>query len=147
MGTDLRRRKILASMPIFLSTLAGCSLFENKHLVLQTMVVNHTNDDIEVQLVVIHDGKNIVEQRYGLPPQSRDTYNFSSKSRIRIDNISEGAKLESTIIVNGSRKETTNIVMNCDGDVGGDNIGFRVHEEYIDAKAGCAAAEDITNTQ
>ncbi|AFO57694.1 hypothetical protein NJ7G_2463 [Natrinema sp. J7-2] len=51
------------------------------------------------------------------------------------------------IIVDGTRKETTNIVMNCDGDVGGDNIGFRVYEEYIGAKAGCAAAENVTNTQ
>ncbi|MBZ6495461.1 hypothetical protein [Natrinema longum] len=147
MGGNLRRRDFLASTPIFLSTLAGCSVLQNESRILQTMVVNHTDEDIEVQLVVIRDGENIIEQRFGLPPQSRDTSNFSSKSRMKIENLSEGSKLKASIIVDGNRKETTNIVIDCDSDAAGDNIGFRVYDEYIDAKGGCAAARNILNAK
>lgn len=111
------------------------------------MVINHTDEPIEIQLLVIHNDKKIIEQDFGLPSQSQVSSGPSSRYRVKMDNLSEGSELKATIIVDDNRKETMETSINCGDGAVGDNIGFRVYDEYIDPRGGCAANRNITNIE
>ncbi|ADD06706.1 uncharacterized protein Nmag_3154 [Natrialba magadii ATCC 43099] len=134
---EYNRRTILQSLLPAVGLLAGCSFRDDVHL-FEVSVINHTNDPIEADVAVSDSGEDLYQQTLDLPAEDQDGLNPSASTTMKLERLSEGMELTATIETDTGVAETTDFVLDCTPSEG-DAIGFRIHEEYIDPRTGCAS--------
>ncbi|OIB57061.1 hypothetical protein BBD46_15065 [Natrialba sp. SSL1] len=134
---EANRRTILQSLLPAVGLLAGCSFRTDAHL-FRVSVINHTNDPIEVDVAVSDSDGELYQQTLDLPSEDQDGLNPSARTTMKLERLSEGMELTATIETDAGLAETTDFTLDCTPSEG-DAIGFRIHEEYIDPRTGCAS--------
>ncbi|ELY87617.1 hypothetical protein C483_16998 [Natrialba hulunbeirensis JCM 10989] len=103
-------------------------------------VINHTNDPIEADVTVSDSDEELYQQTLDLPAEDQDGLNPSASTTMKLGRISEGMEVTATIETDTGVAETTAVALDCTPGEG-DAIGFRIHEEYIDPRTGCASVD------